>query len=137
MGNIREYKIVEMTNMDKEFYPLIGPFLARREIIKALGEPIYDDDDKQWFIALDGKKQVLGFAAAVVTKTGVQFSDSYVLPDYREQGIFTDLINARLAKYKGQLMKTIANGNSVKVFKKHGFKIHRETVNYYFMQREA
>lgn len=135
MGNIRPFDIIEITNKDSRFYKLLGPFLAKREIIKALGEPIYDDDDKHWFVALNANKEVMGFAAARATSTCIQFSDSYTLPAYRKQGVFAALVDVRLEKYSGQTMRTIANENSVKFFSKKGFVIQRETVNYYFMEK--
>ncbi|HEU4752519.1 MAG TPA: ParB/RepB/Spo0J family partition protein, partial [Armatimonadota bacterium] len=35
-----------LTNQDPEFYPLLGPYLSRREIVAELGGSVWDDDGK-------------------------------------------------------------------------------------------
>lgn len=86
-------KIERLTNRDKTFYPTLGPFLARREVEKEIGYPVYDDDDKSWFIALNGK-EVLGFCYLQEKKKGhYQIGSCYVVSGHRHKGIFRSLLN--------------------------------------------
>ncbi|WP_018600976.1 hypothetical protein [Mycobacterium sp. 155] len=55
-------ELLTLTNVDRRFYPLIGPFLGRREVHRAIGSAVYDDDDKTWIIARKGRR-VTGFIA--------------------------------------------------------------------------
>jgi len=45
-------KTITLTNQDAGFYQRMGPFLANRAVIKAIGYALYDDDGKTWHIAL-------------------------------------------------------------------------------------
>jgi hypothetical protein len=55
-------ELITLTNTDPRFYQLIGPFLGRREVHRAVGSPVWDDDDKIWLIVTIDKK-VAGFLA--------------------------------------------------------------------------
>lgn len=57
-----DLQLITLTNTDKRFYPVIGPFLGRREVHRAVGGVIYDDDGKTWIVARSGHK-VAGFIA--------------------------------------------------------------------------
>jgi len=84
-------KIKRLTNQDKNFYATLGPFLARRDVEKELGYPIYDDDSKVWLIAFDGKK-VLGFCyLQEKSKSHYQIGSCYVIEGHRHMGLFRKL----------------------------------------------
>ncbi len=55
-------ELLTLTNADPRFYKLIGPFLGRREVHRAVGSAIYDDDDKTWLVIVTGRA-VDGFIA--------------------------------------------------------------------------
>lgn len=129
MGNILDYQIEIITNEHPEFYRLIGPFLARREIAKEIGEPyepFWDEDGKLWFVAMrDGT--VLGFATLLPKKTLIQFGEAYILPAYRKQGIYAHLIDARLAHCPtGATVQVLVCSSSIKQYITLGFTLHRE-----------
>ena len=42
--------LIALTNKDARFYKLIGPFLGRREVHRAVGSAVWDDDDKTWLV---------------------------------------------------------------------------------------
>lgn len=114
--------IETLTNTDTRFYPMLGPFLARRHIVRDIGGPIWDDDDKTWFVALDSSGQVLGFCAARETSAGVQFQSAWVNPDARHHGVYQALFTARADAYQGRPVRARVNTNSLPTFIRHGFR---------------
>jgi hypothetical protein len=51
-----------ITNRDPGFYPLLGPYLSNRAVVRQVGGPIWDDPDKVWLVA--GRRgSVRGFVA--------------------------------------------------------------------------
>lgn len=131
MGTAVTYRIRCMTNEDEDFYMLIGPFLSRRSIVKEIGGPIWDDDGMYWYVALSSEHEVLGFAATREKRGNKQsiineLDNAYVLPEYREQGIYASLLDARIAMcLDGSLMRAVVNVNSREQFFKRGFTVHR------------
>lgn len=89
-------RTVEMTNEHPDFYRLVGPFLSRRAIAGELGYPVWDDDDKRWWVALDGPT-VLGFVALRPESGKTILTSAYVLPAHRKRGVYRQLFAARLA----------------------------------------
>lgn len=119
-------KILTMTNTHPDFYRLAGPFLSRREIAKELGGPVWDEDGKMWFLAMDGEKAV-GFATMTVKNTNISFDEAYVWPAYRNQGIHTALIEERLAHCPpGSTIELLIFNKSVNEYKQRGFSVKRE-----------
>lgn len=92
MGHLR---LEILTNTDLRFYPLLGPYLARRDLVTALGGPLYDDPGKHWWVAFEGEA-MMGFGAVVVQGRAAHFCSDYVLPEYRRQGLHARLIAERL-----------------------------------------
>jgi GNAT superfamily N-acetyltransferase len=137
MGNQR---IARLTNSDADFYSLIGPFLSRREIVKELGFPIWDDSDKTWFVASE-RGRVMGFAAVRFEKRKAVLCSAYVLPDHRRKGIYKKLAEARLAwiaSLKGQVdtIASVATEASLPLLKKKGFKVVRAVGRYTHVNKE-
>jgi len=115
-----------MTNEHPDFYRLAGPFLSRREIVKELGGPIWDEDGKLWFFAMR-KGKVAGFATMTVKGQINVFQEAYVLPEYRGQGIHADLIDARITHCQpGSTIETLIFNKSVDEYKARGFAVKRE-----------
>src|SRR5262245_3411069 len=98
MGHIR---IRRLTNRDSDFYQIMGPYLARRAIAKDLGDPIWDDDDKEWFIALDDSA-VIGFASLRQQGPKTTFANDWVAPDHRDRDVYRHLLAARLKHVRPQ-----------------------------------
>ncbi len=98
MGTIR---VVTLTNQDLQFYPLLGPFLARRDIVMALGGPLYDDPGKLWFVAED-EGTLLGFGAVIINGDEAHFCSDYVLPEHRRRGLHGRLVTERLEHIAGR-----------------------------------
>lgn len=85
-----------MTCYDPDFYSVMGPFLSRREIVKEIGGPIWDEPDKVWFVRTC-PAGIAGFSALQVRGQTAYLLSSYTLPAYRRQGIYTELLQERLA----------------------------------------
>lgn len=131
MGNIRK-----LTNEDPDFYQLMGPFLSRREIVKELGFPVWDDDGKTWYVSIGDDGAVEGFAAAKSESKGTLFCSDYVLPGYRHQGVHDALMAARLADNPGACFVT-AKSASLGSYKRHGFTAVKKIGSYTRMRREV
>lgn len=127
MGNPPVLK--RLTNNHRAFYPTLGPFLSRRAIVKEIGGPIWDDDNKTWWVALRGKT-VLGFAAARDDTRHITFQSAYTLPDYRRQGIYRTLLQARLDVYTGHPIRAVCTPASLPVLLAHGFVVVRARGSY-------
>lgn len=95
------FHITTMTNQDERFYPVLGPYLARREIIMSLSSPLYDDPGKIWFIA-ENDGMLAGFGALVLNEDTAHFCSDYVLPEYRRCGLHTQLVATRLEYASGR-----------------------------------
>jgi GNAT superfamily N-acetyltransferase len=115
-----DLSIRRLTNADGRFYPLLGPFLARREVVRDIGGPIWDDDDKMWFVAVsDGA--VVGFCAARDTGRRVTFQSAYVVPGHRRRGVYRALFAARLGHYADRPIRAMCTAASLPMFVTHGF----------------
>jgi GNAT superfamily N-acetyltransferase len=86
MGNLRV-----ISNHDRAFYSLMGPLLSRREIVREVGGPIWDEDDKSWAICIE-EDRVLGFCGFKSHRVG----PVYVVGPHRGKGIGTALVNYAL-----------------------------------------
>lgn len=110
-----------MTNKDDGFYELMGPFLANRAVVKDLGYPIYDDNDKTWFIAIEGKS-VVGFCYRQETKAGkYQIGSCYVLESHRGRGVFNQLLGAAVSSVAGTVSLTTNHPAVKTALVKRGF----------------
>lgn len=110
-------KILTLTNKSPEFYPLMGPFLSRREIAKEMGGPIWDDDNKTWFVATE-RGAVAGFCAL----RGNVLCSAYVMPERRGKRVYDALFEAReKAAPTGPLRATVRKG-AIGTLRRHGFK---------------
>jgi ribosomal protein S18 acetylase RimI-like enzyme len=126
-------KIQRITNEHADFYVLMGPFLAKRAIAKEIGDGvladgvIWDDDGKQWFIAMQ-EDEVAGFATMLPKSKGrYLLCEAYVLPSYRDQGLYTRLIEERLnCCPAGSTVQIIVHSDSVKLYESYGFIVVRE-----------
>lgn len=126
--------VKRLTNRDREFYPLMGPFLARRDIEKELGGRIYDEDDRVWYIALSGKR-VLGFCSARQTKTEAVYQSAYVVPEHRRRGVYEALWAKRAEEFPGPATSVVTSG-ALSMFTKHGFAVARTKGRFFVVRRD-
>lgn len=127
-------KVQRITNQDERFYALMGPFLSRREIVAELGAPVWDDDGKEWFVAMRGKRLV-GFAGLRTVGKHRSLVSAYVLPDERKSGVYSALLEARLEAAGDSPMKAIATPGAVPALKRAGLKATGKRGSYTVMER--
>jgi GNAT superfamily N-acetyltransferase len=122
MGNI-----LMMDNTHPDFYPVLGPFLARRSIAKELMGPIYDDDRKRWFVIRNDEGAVMAFASMLTQKNKkIVFCEAYVLPEYRNQGLHARLIDERMAHCPaGSTIKVLVCAASIHSYEQRHFQVKR------------
>jgi len=128
----------QLTNAGQGFYRLLGPFLARREVVAEVGGPIWDDDGKTWWVALAGG-EVAGFCAATVPGAGgpVVFRSAYTLPGFRRAGVYRRLFSDRLAWSGGRPVRATCTAASLPMFERHGFTTVRTRGRFTDVHRHA
>lgn len=113
--------IICITNKDQCSYSMMGPFLARREVEKEIGYQIYDDDDKEWFVALDDCV-VVGFCYRQEKSKGAyQIGSCYVIREYRQKGVFKKLLEETMTGMAGNVFLTTNNPVMQDILLKNGF----------------
>ena len=99
-----KYKEPEQRN---QLLSLLGDMFASKEIKKAFGRPVGNDDSYTWVIAMDGDA-VAGFSAVRVAKNrNAELRHTYVLPAYRNQGIARYMTDLRLEIAKAEGTKLV------------------------------
>ncbi len=109
-----------LTNQDPRFYPLLGPYLSRRAIVAELGGPVWDDDGKTWWVAVDHDGAVAGFCAASAGDP-VVLESAWVPAGRRHGKVYQRLFAARLAALAGRRMRSRVAQASTSMFTRHGF----------------
>ncbi len=112
-----------MTNADHEFYPTLGPYLSRRTVVAELGGPVWDDDDKTWFVVMVAG-QLAGFSAVTLALPVATLCSAYVLPEFRGQGVYHHMLAERVSyahDHGAQILKTTATPTSRNTLLSAGF----------------
>lgn len=112
-------EIVKLKNRDPEFYSLMGPFLARRDVEKEIGYRIYDDDNKEWFVARESEDvggDVIGFCYRQEKPKGTyQIGSCYVVDAHRSKGALKKLLMRAMSGLEGTAYLTTKNEHLKKV----------------------
>lgn len=125
------FELVELTNKDPAFYPTLGPWLSRREIVEELGGPVWDDDDKHWIIASNENDGLLGMVAY---RRGTVCS-LYVTTGARGQLVGTTMVVRLILRHPDVKLKAIATDASHHLFEQCGFKETGTKGRYRLMER--
>lgn len=120
--------VEELKRDNQEFYKLMGCYFGSRQVAKEVGINIYDDENKKWYVVVDGH-EVVGFASL----KNKLVSDCYVIPSYRNNGIFTAILCYIKQKTTGKLLAN-CTVKSKQVFKNAGFIEKRSSKNFTFME---
>lgn len=94
--------ISQYHHSDEKLWCKIGRYFASREIRAELGGAMSSDDNYHWFIATDKQGEVTGFAAVELKKSGAWFRHSYVFEASRHNGVYGELLKARMSFVKQQ-----------------------------------
>lgn len=122
-----------------ELWPLLGPFMADKEVHKELGGAICSDPNHVWFVALDSES-VVGFCGILVTDKAYILHSAYVVKDRRDQGIGGQLANARdeyLTTLPPRPVRSVIRNNRWADYEKSGFTIQRQRGEWLYIIREA
>lgn len=127
--------LITRTNADADFYVLLGPFLANREVHKALGGVPWDDDDKTWIIALDDDKRVVGFAA--VARRGKKATVESLYTTVRDARLAARLVKAALKAAGTDVeVRAVVRHEAAPAYRKAGFTTTvKETANFVTLVR--
>lgn len=91
--------IATLTNTHPGFYTTLGPYLASREVARFVGDSIWDDDSKTWYVLKNGQ-HIAGFIA--VTLHGRRnVVESMYLTTHGDRQTATRLV-ATAVKHHGQ-----------------------------------
>ncbi|MFB8236305.1 hypothetical protein ACFC58_07095 [Kitasatospora purpeofusca] len=121
-----EPELLTLTNEDERFYPLLGPFLARREVHKALGGPPFDDDAKTWTVALAPEGTAIGFVG--VTRTGA-LESLYAVPSERDT-LYPLLVRAAVRAAGDRALHATVTRERTDAYLSAGFAITAQLVNF-------
>ena len=113
---------------EPDFYQLLGSIFGSRTFEKEVGIRAYDDIGKVWFCALD-HNVVIGLASL----RGTIVSDCYVLPEWRNKGVFTKVLERLMKKTSGPL-RAVCTQASKPSFLKVGFTEKSTTKNFTKME---
>lgn len=116
-------------NKSSGFYDMMGPIFGSRQIAKEVGNVIYADDGKRWFVILGETGGVIGCASV----KGRTVSDCYVHPSSRGLGYFTQILASLISTTPGQL-RAVCTASSRMAFEKAGFVAGKTTKNFTFME---
>ena len=130
--------VLSIDGTDRKFYSILGPFLGDREIIKELGSPIYAENEKRWFVAMDENQMVMGFVGLKpMVNNKMALSSFYVIPQNRNQGIGGRLMSVLVDYAQNKTITATVRGRAKRIFLSHGFTIIRKSRNYIFMERRS
>jgi hypothetical protein len=110
-----------------EFWALMGKWFASREVAESLGEPVYDNEDMIWALAIINN-EVVGFGAIDISHLDKKFAllnYGFMQKDCRGTGIYRRLIEARIKIVEqdtdAETIKALCTGDSSPVLAKLGF----------------
>jgi ParB-like chromosome segregation protein Spo0J len=126
--------VIALTSAHPAFYGLIGPFLARREIVAEVGGPLYDEDGKTWFAVVEDGRAA-GVCAVMPGGIAVYQSD-YVRPEARGRGVYRALCAARAAAFPGRA-RAVCTLASLPAYLAGGFREVRAKGRFTVVERNA
>lgn len=116
--------ISRVTNRSPKFYLHLGPYLSRRQIVRELGAPIWDEDDKEWFVAREKRRlQIVGFATMTRTGNRAHISSFWIKPEHRRKGAGAELLQSMLDATPDsiQTVDAIVTPAGLPMFRRRGF----------------
>lgn len=120
--------ILKLTNQDKRFYPIMGPYLANRQIEKEVGYQLYDDPGKVWMVAKNGAR-VIGFCYLwKKSKTRYDIGSCYAP---KNGGVFTEMLSTALKNLQppGVITISVMRDEFREAILKAGFQVKKELKN--------
>jgi len=130
----------ELTRDDPEFYPTLGPYLANRDVARFVGDNIWDDESKTWYV-LTGARGLRGFCAVTAHGRGQRgrwVVESLYLTDPEDHTAAERLIAAAVKAFgrERHLHATVRHEHTY-AYEKAGFTAAGETRNFTKLIRPA
>lgn len=128
--------LLELTNTDAEFYPLVGPFLSRREVVRQVGGTVWDDDAKTWIVATTSTTRPAVTAFVAVAVRGRTFVESlYLVPGYEH--LAETLVAAAVTRFGDRHLNAVVCLPHRDAYLASGFDETSRTKNFVTLVREA
>jgi len=125
----KNFKIICLNPIENPdlFWPNIGPLITDRGIIKELGNNIYHEPNKIWFLGFLNN-DIIGFCALSATLKTATLKHDFILPDYRGKGFYSVLYDYRLNYLKTDypdlcIKTTIIKKESIYLAIKNGLEL--------------
>jgi GNAT superfamily N-acetyltransferase len=123
---------IEKIKHSKELLREIALIAFDKSVYEELGYPVYSDFNHTWYLLYD-EGILIGFCAVVDKKNYTSFNHDYILPEYRNKGLYDTLFRARIEDISGKI-KAVSTRKSINTFLRYGFEIKRKTKNYTFVE---
>lgn len=132
-------QLITLTNTDRDFYRILGPYLANRAVHKQLGGVPWDDDTKTWYILRDHAatgRPVLGFVAVAAhgSRTTVE---SLYLADPAHKRIATELVGVATDRHGSSDLHTVVRREMAYAYTANGFHPTGSTKEFTRLTRKA
>ncbi|MET9260307.1 hypothetical protein [Amycolatopsis sp. NPDC004079] len=130
--------LLQLTNEDPEFYPLLGPFLSRREVVGQVGGPIWDDDAKTWIVATAGSgfpSEVAGFVGVAVRGRTTVVESLYLAPGQEQAA--AALLDAAVTRFGDRPLHAVVCLAHRDAYLAAGFAETTRSKNFSTLDREA
>lgn len=124
--------IVIKENHSEQCLINLSKIAFNKNVFKELGYPIFSDENHVWYFLYHNNK-IIGFCSAIIKNKYTSFNHDYIIPEYRNIGGYDIIFNERLKDYNKNI-KAVATKKSINTFLRNGFKIKKQTNNYYFIE---
>jgi GNAT superfamily N-acetyltransferase len=124
------YELRYMAHFDEDFYAIMGPFFGSKDAARELGEPIWDEPERDWVVAVS-EGRALG---CVAVRKNDYVCSLYVEPGSRGKLIGYALLRAALDLYGGK--RATATPHGAELFALFGFKEVGTKGSYLLMARD-
>lgn len=126
-----------------EFYALMGRWFASKEVANSLGEPLFDNENVVWTLAVV-KNHVVGFGGidlSHMSKHWALLNYGFMQKKYRSTGIYRRLLEARIKLVEddtdAEEIRALCTADSAPTLAKLGFKEGSHRGRYTWFHREV
>lgn len=127
-------RVTIVQSRDDQFYALVGPYLASREVAKEIGYHIYDDEKTKWVISTTNAGKLRAFALIRLAGKTATVTACYTVAQYRNKGAMKQLMQFAISQIEHEAFRATANANSHQLFKSLGFKQLRKNGRFFVME---
>ncbi len=107
--------MIKITNQDEKFYLYMGKFFGSRLVERQTNDRIYDDDNKVWYLYLEGEK-----VKAFVSVSKNVIKNIYTMKDEYLEEILNQI------QQEIVITSSIVTNCYIEIYKKCGFSIKNE-----------